>query len=320
MSDLISQLPRRRSTGGSVAVMTLSTIVAVLATISSVAGFLVAGGPGRHVATTARGASVTLYGEGLYAADTWLLGTGNRGQDVAILLVEVPLLLLALRWYRRGGAVAAAALTGVLAFFSYYYVSATFGTAQNRVFPLYVAAASAAGFALLIVASRLEVSTVASALPDKPGRKALMIYLFGVAAALTIAWLPGMIETAISGNIAEAVGPYTSVVTEALDLGLVVPVTLVAAVQLLQCRPMGRVLAFVILVVNLCIGTLLMAQGSAQLISGVPLTVGDIIARMLSFALLTLVAGGLLARMALVAARRQASIVSPNANGRGGVT
>jgi hypothetical protein len=56
----------------------------------------------------------------------------------------------------------------VLAFLTYYYVSATFGTARNRVFPLYVAAASAAGFALLIVASRLEISTVASALPDKP--------------------------------------------------------------------------------------------------------------------------------------------------------
>jgi hypothetical protein len=179
---------------------------------------------------------------------------------------------------------------------------------------LYVAAAGAAGFALVIVASRLEVSAVASALPDRPGRKALLIYLFGVAAALTVAWLPGMIGTAITGNIAEAVGPYTSKVTEALDIGLVVPVTLVAAVQLLQSRPMGRVLAFVILVVNLCIGTLLMAQGIAQLIAGVPLTVGDIIARMLSFALLTLVAGGLLARMALVAARGQASSVSPNAN------
>ena len=134
MSDLISQMPKRRSTARSVAVTTLSAIVAVLATISSVAGLLIAGGPGRHAATTARGASVTLYGEGLYAADTWLLGTGNRGQDVAILLVEVPLLLLALRWYRRGGAVSAAALTGVLAFFTYFYVSSTFATAQNRVF------------------------------------------------------------------------------------------------------------------------------------------------------------------------------------------
>jgi hypothetical protein len=69
------------------------------------------------------GAAVTLYGEGIYAADSWLIGVGNRGQDIAILLIEVPFLLVALRWYRRGGPVAAAVLTGVLAFFTYYYIS-----------------------------------------------------------------------------------------------------------------------------------------------------------------------------------------------------
>jgi hypothetical protein len=89
---------------------------------------------------------------------------------------------------------------------------------------------------------------------------------------------------------------------------------------LLRSRAQGTVLAFVILVVNLCIGTLLMAQGFAQLISGVPLTVGEIIAKMLSFAVLTLLAGGLLARMAMVAARGDASIASPNGTRQGGVT
>jgi hypothetical protein len=49
----------------------------------------------------------------------------------------------------------------------------------------------------------------------------LVAYLIAVAAALTLAWLPGMIMTAVTGNIAEAVGPYTSAATEALDLGVV---------------------------------------------------------------------------------------------------
>ena len=52
------------------------------------------------------------------------------------------------------------------------------------------------------------------------------------------------------------------------------------------------------LVVNVCVGTLLIGQGIAQLVSGVPLTPAQIVAKMLSFAVLTLVAGGLLARMA----------------------
>ena len=107
--------------------------------------------------------------------------------------------------------------------------------------------------------------------------------------------------TAITGDIAAKVGPYTSSVTDALDLGLVVPVAVIAAVQLLRGRPEGSVLTLIMLVVNVCIGILLMAQGVTQLASGVPMTIGEIIAKMLTFAVLTLVAGGLLSRMALAA-------------------
>jgi hypothetical protein len=276
-----------------------AAILAALALVSSVIGLLAEGGPGRQVIRTYRGAEVVLYGEGLYAADAWLQGSGNRGQDVAVALVEIPLLLVAVWWYRKGGAVAPAALTGVLAFFPYFYASMVFATAQNRLFPMYVAAAALAGFSLVFVAGRMEVAGIAAALPDRPGRLTLVIYLLAVAAALVVAWLPGMLATVISGDIAEAVGPYTSAATEALDLGVVVPVAVIAAIGLLRRKAAGLVLAFVMLVINVCIGILLMAQGVAQLVSGVPMTVGEIVGKMMSFAVLTLVAGGLLGRMAV---------------------
>jgi hypothetical protein len=287
---------RQRRLAGLIGI--LSTLVAT----GSLIGLLAAGGPGRQVIQTARGASVTLYGEGLYAADTWLIGAGNQGQDLAMLIFELPILLLIVRWYWRGSPVAPAVLTGALAFLTYYYVSLVFGIAQNRLFPLYVAAASLAGFALVLVTSRLNVNEVAAALPAQPGRKILAAYLIAVAAALTLAWLPGMIITAVTGDMANAVGPYTSTATEALDLGLVVPVAVIAAVQLLRQRPLGSVLALIMLVVNVCIGAVLMAQGAAQLVSGVPLTASEIVTKMVTFAALTLVAGGLLARTAHAAA------------------
>jgi hypothetical protein len=281
----------------------LVIVLAAVAATCSLLGALAGAGPGRLVVQTTRGATVTLYGQGLYAWDTWLIGAGNRGQDGAILVFELPVLLLVLRWYRRGGAVAAAALTGVLGFFAYYYVSTVFGTAQNRLFPLYVAAASIAGFTLVRVASQLHVRAVADRLPARPGPWALSVYMLAVAAALTLAWLPGMVRTAVTGEIAAAVGPYTSAVTEALDLGLVVPIAVIAAVQLLRRRVQGRVLAFIMLVINVCIGVLLLAQGLAQLMSGVPLTVGEIVSKMLTFAALTLVVGALLTRMATYGTR-----------------
>ena len=73
----------------------------------------------------------------------------TSGQDIAILIVEVPLLLLTPWWYRRGGPVAAVALTGVLAFFAYFYVSMTFATAENRLFPSTLLQGAWLGFALV---------------------------------------------------------------------------------------------------------------------------------------------------------------------------
>jgi hypothetical protein len=266
---------------GSVTV--LAYALAALAVVSSAVGLIASGGPGRQIVTTARGAAATLYGEGLYAADTWLIGLGNRGQDAAILLVEVPILLLVLRWYRRGGRIAPVALAGVLAFFSYYYVSMTFATAQNRLFPVYIAAASIAGFALVIAASRMDASRTTEAIPERPGRRALATYLFAVAAALTLAWLPDLVISTVTGDIAQAVGPDTSSATHALDLGLVVPVAMLAAAKLLRNRPSGRVLALIMLVINVCVGIVLMGQAAAQLASGVPLTPAEIVAKMLTF-------------------------------------
>ena len=133
-------------------------------------------------------------------------------------------------------------------------------------------------------------------------------YLLAVAAALTLAWLPELVATTITGDIAEAVGPYTSSATHALDLGLVVPVAVLAAAKLLRHRPSGRVLTLVMLVVNVCVGTLLMGQGVAQLVSGVPMTPAEIVAKMLTFAALTVVAGGLLARLAWAGVHREANL------------
>jgi Flavodoxin len=149
----------------------------------------------------------------------------------------------------------------------------------------------------------MNADKVAAAMPTHPGPRVLATYLVAVAAALTLAWLPGMIMTSMTGDIAEAVGPYTSAATEALDLGIVVPIAVIASIQLLRKQPLGSVLALIMLVINVCIGVLLIAQGVAQLVSGVPLTAGEIVTKMLTFAALTLVAGSLLARMARVRLR-----------------
>jgi hypothetical protein len=69
---------------------------------------------------------------------------------------------------RKGGTVAPAALTDVIGFFAYYYASMVFATAQNRLFPMYVAAAAVASFSMVFVASRMAVAGIAADLPIGP--------------------------------------------------------------------------------------------------------------------------------------------------------
>lgn len=194
-----------------------------------------------------------------------------------------------------------AVLAGVLAFHAYFWVSMTFATAQNRLFPVYVACLGLTTALLVLVVVAVDAGRVQQALPSRPGRAALVTYLVAVAVALTAAWLPSLVGTAVTGEMAEAVGPYTSAATEALDLALVVPLVVTTAVLVLRRRPWGAALTLLVLTLNACIGVLLMGQGAAQLLDGVPLTVAEVVAKMATFATLTLVAGGLLLRMALSA-------------------
>jgi len=279
------------------AVSRLCWSLAVLSAVAALAGLLTEGGAGRRVVETTRGAAVTLYGQGLYEFDTALVGAGNRGQDLVILLVEVPALLLCVRWYRRGSLAASLVLSGVLAFFVYFSASMTFATAQNRMSVAYVAMFAVGLFALVLALTPLDAGVVKEVFPPRPSRGMLATYLFAVAAALTLAWFPDLLGATLSGDFARLVGPYTSLVTHALDLGLVVPVVCLAAIQLLRRVPMGYLLTVVILVLNVCIGVLLMGAGLAQLVADLPLTPAEIVAKMLSFAILTLVAGGLLATL-----------------------
>jgi hypothetical protein len=73
-------------------------------------------------------------------------------------------------------------------------------------------------------------------------------------------------------------------------------------VLLRRRTPLGHVLTLTVLVLNVAIGLVLMGQGAAQLLAGVPMTPGEILSKMLTFAALTVVAGAVLSVM--VRARR----------------
>ena len=145
-------------------VIGLVLTLAALEVAAALGGILSGGGDGTRTVTNTRGVEVVLLGDGLYAWDSWLVGAGNRGQDLVMLLVEVPVLLLVLRRWRYGGPLVPPVLAGVLAFHAYFWVSMTFATAQNRLFPVYVACLGLTAALLVLVVRAVEADRVHLAL------------------------------------------------------------------------------------------------------------------------------------------------------------
>ncbi len=279
------------------AVTTLGWLIAALAAWVSAAGVFCAGGPGRHDVVGLHGGTVTLYGEGLFRYDTLLIGAGNRGQDAVVLFVEVPLLVALLLLSRRGVAMRSRLLlAGVLGFFAYYYASMCFATAYNRLFALYVVLFGASVFAFALAVTALDPAMVAAAFPPRPSRGLIACYLLTVATLLTAVWLPPMLSSLITGGVPDLVSTYTSETTWALDLGLIVPAAVCAAVLLLRRRPVGHLLAALLIVLNLTIGLVLMSQGLAQILVDA-LSVGEVAGMVVTFAVLTVLAGWMLATL-----------------------
>jgi hypothetical protein len=280
-------------------VVRLTLALAVVATVAAAVGLFASGGPGPHEVVTARGVTVEVYGTGLYRYDSWLVGVGNRGTDAATLFLEVPALLMALAAYRRRSVPGTIVLVGVLGWLLYYYASMSLYTAYNRLFALYVLAFALALFAAPLAVRSVDAVRFAAVFPARPSRRVLVGYLGCLAAVLTLAWAPPLIAAAVTGGDPARLGPYSTEVTWALDLAVVVPAVAATGWLLHRAKAFGLLAATAMLALNVALGAALIAQGVAQLAVGVPVAPGEVVGAMVSFAVMTLVAAALLVPLLL---------------------
>jgi hypothetical protein len=262
--------------------------------VAAAVGLFSSGGPGPHEVLTTRGQVAQVYGTGLYRHDSWLVGVGNRGSDAVTLLLEVPTLLAAVVAYRRRSLRGTVVLLGVLGWLLYYYASMSLYTAYNRFFGLYVIALALALVAGPLIVAGVDRARFAEVFPERPSRRLLLGYLGCLAGVLTLAWAPPMIAAAITGEAPARLDVYSTEVTWALDLGVVLPVVS-ATVWLLHRKSLAAPLAATsMLMLNVAVGVALVGQGVAQLTAAVPVSPGEIAGAMASFAIMTVVAAWLL--------------------------
>jgi hypothetical protein len=275
-------------------VVRLAVLLAVVVAVAAAVGLFASGGPGPHEVVTVRGQSVEVYGTGLYRHDSWLIGVGNRGSDAVTLFLEVPALLAALVAYRRRSLRGTVILVGVLGWLLYYYASMSLYASYNRLFGLYVVAFGLALFAAPLALRSIDPVTFAAAFPTRPSRRLLVGYLGCLTAVLSLAWLPALIADAATGGLPARLDVYSTEVTWALDLAVVVPAVAATGWLLYRNAVLGPLTATAMLALNVALGVALAAQGVAQIVVGVPVKAGELFGAMASFAVMTMVAASLL--------------------------
>src|SRR5919202_231403 len=268
----------------------LSALIAVLALIAAGVGLFWRYGGSPFTFTNLHGQTVQMYGQGVYRYDSRLVGTGYRVQDAVTLLLGIPLLVCALLRYRRGSLKGGLLLAGMLTYFLYTYASMALGAAYNTLFLVYVALFVASLFGLVLALTAFDVQALPRHVSNRMPWRGIAFFLIVTGVVLFAVWLfMSILPALIQGQTPPDLGSYTTVITWAMDLGVVGPALIVVGVLLRQRAPVGYLLAAALLVFSTVLGISLAAMGIAPFLAGL-FGIGQFIGMVVSFAILALVA------------------------------
>jgi hypothetical protein len=248
----------------------LVIIVAILSIFSTSYAIFSNQGPGEYEYKSIYGESVSIYGKGLYEHDSVSMAAQAIAQDYVTLFLGVPLLLLSFYLYRKGLLKGSLLLTGTLGYFLYTYASYSFLSMYNQLFLIYVALMSASFFAFTLMMMSFEIENLPMFFSDKMPVKFIGGFLLFVSFVFGMMWT-GKLGFPLMNNtpLPEDLQHYTTFVIQALDLGFVVPVGLLAGMLLMLRKPFGYLLAPVIIIKEITLLTAMTAMVFLQLKAGV---------------------------------------------------
>ena len=215
------------------------------------------------------GETVTLYGKGLYARNSFSCAIQAIAQDFVTLIMVVPGMIAALFLIKRKRVVGLFLLTGLFGYMLYTYMSYAFLMAYNDLFLLYVANMTLSFYGLMLCIISLENDMVIESIKERMPVKGLRIFLICSGVAIFLMWIGRIIPT-IGKDLAPAgLDNCTTLVIQAMDLGIIVPACFVIAHLLKIKHKLGYILGPVIIVKAVTLVTAVFAMALYMKISGI---------------------------------------------------
>jgi len=231
----------------------LLVLTAGLVAIASGAGVFLRGDLTTTPFTTVRGDVVDTLVAGAYRFNGESIASEGIGWDLVTLFLVVPALLIAIPAVARGSLRGSLFATGILAYFLYQYGEYATFLAYGPLFLVYVGiiALSVSGLGSLV--GRLDLRDLAARTDDTFPRRAVIGFGLYMAILLALLWLPLLGRTLTATQVPELDGG-TTLVVQAFDLGLLVPLGLFTAWAAWRRLPVGFLLASIVVVKGVAMG------------------------------------------------------------------
>lgn len=181
--------------------------------------------------------------------DTSTIIATDRGTDLVALVLVVPALAVSIFYSRRGSLRAQIVWLGLVAWTAYNYAVYAYGLNFTPLFLVYVAILSLAVFTLALMIRRVNVAALAAQIQSSMPRRVIAIYLWAVGALFSFLWLTDAVPASLSTTTPARLAALhtTSNPVEINDLAVIIPTLVLAGIWTWQRRPIGYLLAGVML-------------------------------------------------------------------------
>jgi hypothetical protein len=219
----------------------LSAFVAILAGVAAALGVF---GRGDGIFLPVRsvlGETYEIAIDGVYAGSSRQLVAEGVGWDVFTLVVAAPLLLIATVFVWRGTFRALLVAAGMLGYFLYMHLEYAVTWSFGPMFPLFIVIFGSSLVGIIGIGAILAGAGLRERFDERFPRRTFAALTIGMSVLLTIMWI-GRIADGLGAGVATLHGETTMTV-QALDLGLMVPISVIVATAALRRSAAGMAAA-----------------------------------------------------------------------------
>jgi len=188
---------------------------------------------------TVRGEVATFQGNGLYQYNPSSVAREGVIWDAINLFVGLPLFTIAIYLTGRHSLRGRLLLGGLLCYFFYVYLMYATMMAFNRLFLVYVAIFSLSLIAFIMNLQDIDISRLPAQISVRFPRRLFIGYTIALSMALIVLWSKLIVSIMIPNQFPAELAGMNTLETQALDLGLIVPLALATGILLWRYSAWG---------------------------------------------------------------------------------